>query len=442
MTGPAIRYWEFANVLNQYFTVRLAVPPFVCAASTPQELNPQFEVILCQTASDLKALTYQADVIITVGTNLSAYPFLAETTKPLVVDMYIPFMLEGLQKYQDRSINEQIMLYDGHRGAHTRQIRSASFIICASEKQKDFWLGWLSASGRVNPYTYRDDPTLSKLIAVIPYGLPRQLPTHDAAVLKGVYKTIAADDRVILWGGGLWNWLDPHTLIKAMPIVAQHQPKAKLFFMGVKSPNPYSAQMTGPINAIALSQGLGLHDTHIFFNDWVPYHERQNYLLEADIGASLHLNNIETRFSFRTRLLDYIWTGLPILTTEGDIMSEVVVQWGLGKVVKTGDVNYVSQALLELLETPNLRQHYKANFDRVRAAYEWETVMAPLIEFCAAPYRAADKPYLKQISLVESGVSSWRLLPAKIWRTLKSYGIGGLTYRIKDYIKWKLHDKK
>lgn len=438
MTGPGIRYWEFANVLSNYFTVKLAIPPFVQEGSSPKELNPTFEVPLCKTQAELQSLTQDADVIITVGANLSIYPFLAKTNRPLVVDMYIPFMLEDLQKHEDKSIKEQNALYDGNRGSHNFQVRSADFIICANEKQKDFWLGWLSALGRVNPYTHRHDPTLSTLIDVVPFGLPGEIPFQDKPVLKGVYKNIALDDKVVLWGGGIWSWLDPQTLINAMTIVSKHHPKAKLFFMGTKSPNPSSAKMEAASQAVKLSQELGLYGRVVFFNDWVPYQERRNYLLEADIGVSLHRTHIETRFAFRTRLLDYIWTGLPMLVTEGDTLSEEVAKFQLGKVVKSGDVERVSEALQELLAIPNLRQFYKPNFDRIRADYEWEIVMQPLIRFCESPHFAADKPYLSHIPLIESGVSSWQSLPSKIFRTVRTYGVAELILKAKEYLQWKL----
>jgi glycosyltransferase involved in cell wall biosynthesis len=330
------------------------------------------------------------------------------------------------------------MLHQASRGAHTLQIRAADFIICASEKQKDFWLGWLSALGRVNPYTVHDDPTLAKLIEVVPFGLPREAPVHRRQVLKGVYKTIAAEDKVILWGGGIWNWLDPYTLIKAMALISDTHPDIKLLFMGVKSPNSASAKMETAAKAIKLSQELGLYDRQVFFNDWAPYQERENYLLEADIGANLHLSHIETRFSFRTRFLDYIWARLPILTTEGDIMSDEVARWGLGKVVKNDDADRVSQALVELLTTPDLRQQYQPRFEQIRVRYEWETVMAPLIKFCEAPYRAADKHYLKRITLAEAGTSAWWSLPGKVWQTVRNYGAMSLIPKAKEYLKWKL----
>ncbi|MBI1877806.1 MAG: glycosyltransferase [Chloroflexi bacterium] len=393
MTGPAIRYWEFARVLSQYFTVTLAIPPFVQAASAPEMLNPNFEVKLCQTQAELQALTHTTDVIISVGANLSLYPFLAQTSKPLVMDMYIPFMLEDLQKYADRSVNERNILHQASRSAHTLQIRAADFILCASEKQKDFWLGWLSALGRVNPYTHADDPTLANLIEVVPFGLPCEAPVHQKQVLKGAYKTIAPTDKVILWGGGLWYWLDPFTLIKAVALIARAHPDIKLLFLGANSPNVALTKTESAAKVIKFSQELGLYDRQVFFYDWAPYQERQNYLLEADIGASLHLNHIETRFAFRTRFLDYIWAGLPILTSAGDIMSDEVTRWGLGKVVKNGDAEQVGQALVELLTTPNLRQEYHPRFEQVRQKYEWGTVMTPLIKFCEAPYLAAT--YLK-----------------------------------------------
>jgi len=331
------------------------------------------------------------------------------------------------------------MLLEGPRGAHTLQIRSADFIICASDKQKDFWLGWLTALGRVNPYTHRQDPAFSKLIDVVPFGLSEETPVHSKQVLKGRFKTIAPNDKVILWGGGIWNWLDPFTLIKAISIIASSHPDVKLFFMGVKSPYPFSAtaDMDAPSRAIKFSRELGLYDKHVFFNDWTPYRERHNYLIEADIGASLHRDNIETRFAFRTRFLDYIWAGLPILATEGDTMSNEIAKWELGKVVKSGDVQQVSRALVEMMEIPNLRQQYKPNFDRVRARYEWETAMTPLIKFCESPYLASDKPYLKHIPPVELGVSSWWLVPGKTLRTVWHYGIAGFIDRAKEYLQWK-----
>ena len=61
-----------------------------------------------------------------------------------------------------------------------------------------------------------------------------------------------------------------------------------------------------------LAQTLGLTGEQVFFHEtWVPYADRQNWLLDADAGVTTHFEHVETTFAFRTRLLDYLWAGLP-----------------------------------------------------------------------------------------------------------------------------------
>jgi hypothetical protein len=42
------------------------------------------------------------------------------------------------------------------------------------------------------------------------------------------------------------------------------------------------------------------------------------------VGVSTHRDHLETRLSFRTRMLDYIWAGLPIVCTDGDHFASLV----------------------------------------------------------------------------------------------------------------------
>jgi glycosyltransferase involved in cell wall biosynthesis len=437
MAGPGIRHWEFARVLSQYFTVTLAIPPFI---QQERLLTPPFEadIVQCKSASELYVLAKRADVIITLGIVIFVYPTLLNFNKPLVLDIYVPTLLENVQIHSGMTVplHEKLFFNEKQRNFINTQLRAADFMICASEKQRDYWLGLLSALGRINPYTYDNDKTLRCLIDVVPFGLPKEKPVQTQPVLKGIYKTIQPDDQVLLWTGGIWDWLDAPTLIKAMPHVVSQQPKVKLFFMGVKRPLlpvTLSAQ-----EAIELSKENGLYESHIFFNDWVPYEERQNYLLEADLGVSLHLNHIETRFSFRTRFLDHLWTGLPLLATEGDILSAELVQLGLGRTVAVGDVMGVAQAILEMLPDLSWQERYKVNRDKIISRYQWETVIQPLLQFCANPYFAPDKAYLRHSPLIEVGTTRYWQLPQKAWQAYRSNGLSGFWWQLNRYIVWKL----
>ena len=54
----------------------------------------------------------------------------------------------------------------------THQYLIGDFYICASERQRDWWLGLLEANGRVNPWNIRKDPSQHSLIDMVPLGLP------------------------------------------------------------------------------------------------------------------------------------------------------------------------------------------------------------------------------------------------------------------------------
>lgn len=437
MAGSGIRFWEFARSLSRYAPVTLVVPPVVPLSSPPQ---PDFEaeIVVCQTRAELQAIAQHGSVIVTLGRILAQYPFLTKMGKPLVLDLYDPFLLAGLHRFSKKSLPDRMMLNERYRKTHHSQISAADFMICASEKQRDYWLGMLAGFGRINPLTSDDDPTLRSLIDVVPFGLPVQPPKHTHRVLKGVHEKISLQDKVILWGGGIWNWFDAPTMIKAMSIIARQRSDVKLFFMGVRRPNVAMPQMEAVEQAIALSRELGLLDEHVFFNDWVPYTDRQNYLLEADIGISLHLDHAETRFSFRTRFLDYLWSGLPIVATEGDILSDLVQEWGLGQVVRSGDEAGVAGAILSLLDIPNLREDYQPRFEKVAEQYHWEKVTRPLIDFCLDPYFAPDKAHINNTPYAKYMIQ-WQNVSQKIGRVVKQGGIRTLPHEVVKYFKWKLN---
>ncbi|HEX2119138.1 MAG TPA: glycosyltransferase, partial [Acidimicrobiales bacterium] len=154
---------------------------------------------------------------------------------------------------------------------------------------------------------------------------------------------------------------------------------------------PDVPQMRMAVAARSLSDALGLTDKHVFFNEgWVAYEDRQNYLLEADIGVSTHLDHVETAFSFRTRILDYLWAGLPIVATGGDTFAGLIESKGLGLTVPPGDVEALEEALFRLMDDEPFAAECRQRLGEVVPDHAWSRVLAPLVEFCRAPRRAPD----------------------------------------------------
>ncbi len=384
MAGPAIRAWEIARVLSDEHDVRLV------STAGVQVPGNGFHVAHA-SGRGLEQETEWADVIIFQGFLLEAAPWLKASAKIIVADVYDPMHLEQLEQARDLGPGGRILAVRETTRALNEQLRRADLLLCASEKQRDFWLGQLAGQGRVNPAVYDEDASLDSLITVVPFGVPDEPPVQRRSAIRGVVDGIGPDDKVIIWGGGVYNWFDPLTLLRAVDKLRVDHPDVRLYFMGMKHPNPGVPDMRMAWETRQLADELGLAGTHVFFNHgWVPYTERADYLLDADVGVSTHFRHIETTFSFRTRILDYLWASLPIVATGGDTFGDLIAEHGLGRVVPQEDVDALATALEEMLYDSDAAAAARTAIASFAEAYRWRSVLRPLVEFCRFPRRAVD----------------------------------------------------
>ncbi len=291
----------------------------------------------------------------------------------------------------------------------------------------------------MNPLTYEHDESLRQLIDIVPFGIPSGRPCTTRPVVKGVVPGIGERDKLIYWGGGLWNWLDPLTPIRAMHHLVASEPHARLLFLAGRHPNPGVPDMEMAVRAKRLAKELGLLDQCVFFlHEWIPYEDRANYLLEADVAVSAHLNHIETRLSFRTRLLDCIWTGLPMVVSDGDAVANWVKTHELGAVVKPGDAEGMAQGLLRILRLPDAGASLSPNFEKLRSHLTWEHVAQPLVRFCLQPRRARDHKEPSSQTALLASPTPLRHLPGRFVAFLRERGAKGAARQTAKHILWRL----
>lgn len=386
MAGPGIRYWNFAIELSKHTDVTLLCP-------NECTLNAKFSIKQI-SLSTLKEELKTADSVILQGITLWQYPFIKKAKVPTVVDLYDPFMFENFEVEKD-SVNVN-QLHLSSLTIILDQLAAGDYFICASEKQRDLWIGMLTAINRINAKEYKINSSLEHLIGVVPFGITVDEPIHNKNVLKGVFPGINQDDKVLLWGGGIWDWLDPITAIKAVHVLSLKRNDIKLFFMGIKHPNSQVPISKKTLESIALSDSLNLTNKFVFFNEWVEYDQRQNFLLEADIGLNVHKNHIETRYAFRTRILDYMWCELPIVTNDGDVMSELVEKHNIGEVIHISNEKNLASTL-ELMLDKNVLTNYKIGFKEIKDIYIWENCISPLKEFCMNPVKSHGKSQMLKV---------------------------------------------
>ncbi len=400
MAGPAIRAWHIASLLGAEHDVRLVSTSHVDVTS------PLFELDLApvHNSGSMDKHVEWADVILFQGYALSQYSALQRTDKIMICDLYDPMHLEQLEQARELGPEQWRHIVSSATDVLNEQLRRGDFFLCASDRQRHFWLGQLAAVGRINPDNYGRDESLNSLIDVAPFGLMSQSPVPTRHALKGTLPGIGPDDKVIIWGGGVYNWFDPQTLVKAVGELSARRDNVRLVFLGMKHPNPHVPQMRAANEARELAASLGLTNKSVFFNEqWVDYDDRHNYLLDSDCGVTTHFEHVETTFSFRTRILDYLWAGLPIVTTGGDSFGEMVRERGLGVTVGAENVTELAEALEIVLFDQEFADRAKANIVKMRQEFTWENALAPLVEFCRDPRPAPDRVIARPIA------DSWHL---------------------------------
>jgi glycosyltransferase involved in cell wall biosynthesis len=385
MAGLGIRCWELARALSAVASVTIAHG----GSERREDEGVRTVPFRPHAPGALRSLIEQADVVVAHPQWPMVDRWLKRCSARVVIDLYCPETLETLELTTGRpSVQRRQMTATTLDRLHAA-LRTGHNFICASEAQRDLWLGAMLGLRLIAPELYDDDVSLRETIDLVPFGVPREPPQRTAGA--GPRETIAGvdgDSELVLWNGGVWRWLDAPTAIRAVAEVAARRPRLRLVFMGGAPDHPAASESTR--EARALAERLGLLGSVVHFHDrWVPYAERGEWLTQADCAISAHAEHLETRFAYRTRLLDCFWAGVPIVCTAGDDLAEQVAREGLGAVAPPQDAHALAEALEQVLE--NGRESYAARLAAAAEQQRWERMAVPLARWISAP-RPSTRP--------------------------------------------------
>ena len=245
----------------------------------------------------------------------------------------------------------------------------------------------MAVNGLLDVDSYRRDGSYRAFVEVVPFGVSEQPPRGGDAVFKGVLAGVGADDQVLLWTGGIWNWLDALTPIRAVERLRDGGLPVHLVFLGVRRPALEPHRIPSAAGAaVDFARERGLDGRCVHFNDgWVAYERRGPHLLEADLGVSAHHDHLESRFAFRTRLLaHHLWAGLPTVASGGDSLTEMIDRHGAGVSVDPGDDEAFAGACRELLDDSARRGRVSEAALALAASLRWSRAARPLVDYCRA----------------------------------------------------------
>ena len=355
--GIGIRFLEMTKVLlaDGHSVTLLSrdagpVEGCVCAAITPQTLEGH---------------SSQADVAIVQGH--AGNDFFAHARPiPTVVDLYDPFIIENLHYHAARG--SEVFTHD--HATLMLSLTRGDLFLCASEAQRFFYLGLLLAVGRLNPVAFASDANFEGLLRLAPFGVqpPRPLATRNT------------QSPAILFGG-IYDWYDPILAIQAITRLRARRPGATLTFN--THPNPHLTPQSATTRAMGYVARQGA-EMFVRFAPWVAYGERGAFFDQFALALLTFPQSVESALAMRTRVYDYLWGGLPVVTSSAPGTDEIVLRYGAGKVVESEHSEDFADALLELLD-PAAYVTASAGTTEFATQHQWPQTLAPLLEFVRAP---------------------------------------------------------
>jgi len=404
--GVGTRFLTLARVLAEAgHQVTVAVP------NDPAEAAPPAEGVRL-VAAQTERLGRQADGHdwVLLHAHLGNHYLAARDDLPLVVDLYDPFLIENLHYHRELGFGP----FATDHATWRRQMAAGDLFLCSSEEQRLFYLGWLSALGRVNPLVLEEDPSLSRLIVELPFGAPEGAPPPAPAraeVLPGV-----DNDAPLLYFGGIYDWYDPDVVFDALPALLERDPRTSVIF--VDHPHPELTPLGVAGRAKERANAEGWMGGAVRFESWRPFERRFELPQICDLAVVTHRPGLEADLSLRTRLVDLMWLGLPTIVTEGGTMARVVREEGAGAVVPAADPSALADAAGALLDDAERRRRVAAAARSWAGGRSWSQVAAPLLEFASSPRR--DPHRARFAELAPGGVAAegplLRLLQSKLGR--------------------------
>lgn len=371
MAGPAIRSLALARQLSGISDIHVIYegdvpddPAYSNLTFIPAGSNPDLSTCKLVLAPPLVALTN---------------PEIFETEIPLVVDLFDPVIFENLELYRDKPSPERQFQHERHLAALLSGFFRGDYFLAAGERQSHLFTGALMAMNRINPGTWAPGSGPEQMVGLVPFGID---PVPDPVPEIPEQYAPLSGGKMIVWGGGMWDWLRPDIVVSAMPAVLKKFPDAHLVFPGTRHPNPHVPAMKNVKLCADLAKKLGI-EKHVSFGSWLDRTEYLGLLAHADVGVCAHSGGLESAYAVRTRFMDSIRMGLPQVVSGDDEYSRYMNEYGVGKIVDSSDPEIFARTVCDVLSAG--KDVFFAGFEAARSDLSWEKVAEPLVKFAKNP---------------------------------------------------------
>ncbi|RKV93932.1 MAG: glycosyltransferase family 1 protein [Candidatus Saccharimonas sp.] len=385
--GGGMRCWGLALGLQQNgYDVTVAINQ-----SFPLDISSQDDIALINWQEDEEFAdlinTFDAVIInYSMGGPMSYIVDHISDHVMLVLDCYVPIYIE-VSARNAKDMPTEYRNYSVDLTHWNKALMRGDYFLCANEPQKHMYTGALGALGILNPYSYKTNRVL-----VVPFGVEESLTInnpHNPYTELGIKK----NDFTLLWFGGLYPWFNIKPLLATIKRLSKEFDNFKFVIVGGKNPynqNPdFQRQYDETYKFIKSNHLL---DKSVFFVDWVDYNDRINWYQHANIVISINSPGEENTYSWRTRVMDFVWGEIPMITNGGDPLSDSLISANAAiKLANTSEETLYNE-LQALIVDKKRTKKLKNAVANQKKLYYWSNVVRPISIAISSDY----KPYLAE----------------------------------------------
>lgn len=434
--GGGLRCWGLAKGIHAN-DPNVAVTVAYNASYKKELFTDEYEGVSIATWDDASIAElvrgYDSVIVSYCMGNLSVS--VAESVTPeqqLILDCYVPIYVE-MSARRSNNIEEEYEAFHFELDRWASVLRRGDVYLCANDAQKSFYEGVLGSVGRINPVTYGEE-----LIHVVPYGIyrePAQAKNKPITKLMNDKKALK-----VLWFGGIYPWFDLTHLIEAIAAVAKDMP-CELTIVGAKNPfNNHPDFIAKYENLLSFIDESGYGDiVHVV--DWIDFNDRADWYLDSDIVVVVNQEGPENKLAWRTRLVDFVWADLPILTNGGDPLGEKLIANDAAARLEELSSAGIESAIRRLATDKKAIARYRKNIGTIRDSLYWDVATRSLVDVINDHNRPKDALMRADLQVVANPVGSKlsriKVKARKVPRYYKKHGLRATALTIGT----KLQDK-
>ncbi len=280
---------------------------------------------------------FQPDCIVAVNFDCCLAATKLQTNRPIWMDIYGDYMTivqaACYRAGRDRGISTSVAFF--------RQVLKTGDVFSGcGTPQKHMLAGELAFTGRLNAETFGYEYTQ----VILPGSSPKDGSEDANITTPSDLPDIPNDAFTVLWCGGYNTWTDVDTLFAGLEIAMQADPNVHFLSVGANTYEGEDNVYDRFKQMIANSE----YKERYHLLGWRPYSDVAYFYQESDVGINIDAMHYETVYGTRTRLVEMIAAGLPVITSTGCELSDLIDRKGAGLIFDTADAQGLGKQILYL----------------------------------------------------------------------------------------------